>query len=259
MAYPAPSYFQQFVPLGALKRSLNTYPAIARENINIYEAGQYTNQADVVVRLPAVDHDTVPPGVTYPPTYKFTIPRSGSLPGEIEVTSETTIGATRRLIEIEGEPNTVALNFANPMDPGGGFTVGAVAQEEALCRCSTLYNFLEALPAMYENYRRNRWLFTDYMSLVRDVPIFRDDEYDFLERPFFASFITCAAPVASKYLSGKGDPKQLYTVLETRVKKIVQCAIQNGFTNAVFGAFGAGAFGNNSKDVAMVFRKVLID
>jgi uncharacterized protein (TIGR02452 family) len=84
--------------------------------------------------------------VTFRPAHVFEVPECDPLPGEIEITGETTVGALRRLIEIEGEANSVGLNFANPVERGGGFLRGAIAQEEAICRCSVLYNLLRTLP-----------------------------------------------------------------------------------------------------------------
>jgi uncharacterized protein (TIGR02452 family) len=167
-------------------------------------------------------------------------------------------GALRHLMKIEGESNSVALNFANPITPGGGFLNWAVAQEEAICRCSVLYDLLLTLPEMYEKVDPNDPLFTDYMNLLRNVPIIRDDQYDFLEKPFFASFITCAAPLAFRYWQIESNGERLYSALQGRIRKIVQCAIAGGFTNIVLGAFGCGAFANKSEDVAQMFREVLI-
>jgi uncharacterized protein (TIGR02452 family) len=253
------SWFSSFVPRQGLKRSYTTYRALARENMAIYLTGKYEHPAGVEVSIAEANAAAAASGATFPPSHVFALPPAGALPGAVEITGETTIGALHRLVAIEGEPNSVGLNFANPEEPGGGFLRGAVAQEEAICRCSTLYDLLLTQPEMYVKVAENDGLYTDYMSLIRDVPIIRDDQYEFLEKPFLASFITCAAPIAFMYQEVSSDERRLYNALEVRIRKIVQCAIVGGFTNVVLGAFGCGAFGNSTENVAAMFKKVLID
>ena len=193
----------------------------------------------------------------YRPDYAFKTEFRTSCAGEIEFTCETTTGACHRLIVREEIPKTVALNFANPEEPGGGFLRGALAQEECICRTSILYNILsnDALSEMYENCPPD-YLFSDYMSLVSGVPMIRDDEYELLDEPFLADFITCAAPLASRF---RGEKEELDLAMKTRIRKIIQCAAENGYDAIILGAFGCGAFGNSTKDVAHAFREVLVD
>src|SRR3954471_3909313 len=56
----------------------------------------------------------------------------------VEVTSETTLEACRRLAREPGvaDRQVLALNFASATEPGGGFLRGSQAQEESLCRSS---------------------------------------------------------------------------------------------------------------------------
>ncbi len=110
----------------------------------------------------------------------------------VQVSNETTLGASRPLHDAGLRP--LALNFANGIQPGGGFLHGARAQEEALCRSSALYSTLVEDP-MYESHRqRISPDSTDWAIYSPDVPVFRSDDGTNLDDPWLLSFITCAAP-----------------------------------------------------------------
>jgi uncharacterized protein (TIGR02452 family) len=116
----------------------------------------------------------------------------------VQVTNETTLGASRRLVERGLRP--LALNFANGIHPGGGFLGGgflggARAQEDVLCRSSALYQTLVG-DSLYEEHRTRQLPdSTDWAIYSPDVPVFRMDDGAELQHPWLLSFITCAPPM----------------------------------------------------------------
>ncbi len=60
----------------------------------------------------------------------------------ISLSGDRTFQAAVRLMQTYPGDRIAVMNFANAFVPGGGVTVGATAQEESLCRCSTLYPVL---------------------------------------------------------------------------------------------------------------------
>lgn len=228
--------------------------AIAKETIEITNKGSYTLD-DREVKLPKHDFAAV---VVYSPEkgaelLKLRIPDEELC--RVTVTAEDSFQAAQRF------KKPFVMNFANAHHPGGGFMLGANAQEEALCRCSTLYASINSRAAS-EMYRYNNShvsaVESDYMLYSPDVCVFRDNKCQLLEKPFMASVMTLPAPNrhgAAMLTSGK-------TIRETMMRRIrimLAAAAVRGHNALVLGAWGCGAFGNKPEDVSGYFREVLVD
>jgi uncharacterized protein (TIGR02452 family) len=182
-----------------------------------------------------------------------TLPSDEQVPStetRVQVTNETTLGASQRLVEQGWRP--LALNFANGIHPGGGFLRGARAQEEVLCRSSALYQTIVGDP-MYEEHRKRPLPdSTDWAIYSPDVPVFRMDDGTELLNPWLLSFITCAAPYAPRI----GQP-QAGDLLQKRIHRVLGIAQSYGYSVLVLGAWGCGAFANDTHRTARDFRQAL--
>lgn len=190
---------------------------------------------------------------------KVSIPPPADLPDRrspahtetrVQVANETTLIASRRLTK--RGLKTLALNFANGVQPGGGFLRGARAQEEVLCRSSALYHTLADDP-MYEAHQ-DRPLpdSSDWVIYSPEVPVFRTDEGTELDQPWLLSFVTCAAPFAPTV--GQPESREL---LRRRIHRVLGVARAYGQETLVLGAWGCGAFGNDPDTTARDFREAL--
>ncbi len=168
----------------------------------------------------------------------------------VQVCNESTMAAARRLQE--QYPRVLALNFANGVNPGGGFLHGARAQEEALCRSSALYATLEGDPMYAAHRARPRHDSTPWAIYSPDVPFFRTDEGTPLVEPWLLSVVTCAAPVVPEV------PKaEAADLLAERIRRVLAVAHAYGHTALVLGAWGCGAFRNDPQRAARDFRTAL--
>lgn len=155
--------------------------------------------------------------------------------------------------------NILVLNFANPVNPGGGVRHGARAQEEDLCSKSSLLFSLESTHAQ-RYYRYNKSLHTymgsDAIILTPNVEIVKDINGELLEKSIIVSVITCAAPMITQGMEGLDD-EQYKELFYNRICGMLKCAAYWGYQVLVLGAFGCGAFGNDAKLVSDLFYKAL--
>ncbi len=167
-----------------------------------------------------------------------------------------------------GNDTTAVLNFASACNPGGGVLSGSGAQEESLCRISTLYPSLaygeNALP-YYEYHRtHNNHDYSDTMLFTPDVVFFKSDETipELLERKDWkeASVITSAAPnlIYERWETMNEERREeLRAIFIRRISRILSIASVNNIDNLILGAFGCGAFHNSPAMVAGCFREVI--
>ena len=168
--------------------------------------------------------------------------------------------------------NVAVLNFASATNPGGGVVHGSFAQEECLCRCSTLYCNLTEKAMMDKFYTPHREfgnaLHNDDIIYTPGVVVFKSDAYSNLYQNKTVNVITCAAPnlrecPVNKYNAEKNTTKieisdeDLLKLHEKRGRAILETARYFGNENVVLGAFGCGAFKNDPEIVARAYKNIL--
>ena len=227
---------------------------LGEEAVHVARQGRYAlPHGGLEVVIDAEIGNAVKRTVHYPPDHVHAEPRPGDAATEFEVTNETTLSAARRQLGRGLRP--AALNFASATSPGGGFLHGARAQEEYLCRSSTLHACLHGSP-MYALHRAlGDPLYTDAMSYSPDVPVFRGDDHATIPDPWTLSFITSAACLATE-VPGLDQPK-IGPVMWSRMLKVLSVAQRHGHDALVLGAWGCGAFGNDGSLIAGMFRQAL--
>ncbi len=187
-------------------------------------------------------------------------------PATVKVTKNSSFNAARNY-----GGKIAVLNFASATNPGGGVTKGSTAQEECLCRCSTLYPVLSNVKFNEPFYKHHKEhgnaLHNDDIIYSPNIHIIKSDNYNNLYRPFVVNVITCAAPnlretPANAYNHECGEkPKisdvELLKLHENRGRNILRVAAEHGNETVILGAFGCGAFKNKPEIVAQAYKNIL--
>lgn len=178
----------------------------------------------------------------------------------VQVVNEDSLVCAERVVGQDPAGERVlpplVLNFANPHTPGGGVKLGASAQEEELCRRSTLYASLisDAARGFYrDNKGVDRHLFSHGILVSPCVEVFADAKGRALEKPFTVAVMTAPAPLAK----GVRDKAALRETVDVRVDGMLDVAARCGYTKLVLGAWGCGAFGNDPEQMADAFAEGL--
>ncbi|KAF2111589.1 hypothetical protein BDV96DRAFT_582434 [Lophiotrema nucula] len=210
------------------------------DDLSISPTAQESRPRDnLKIRIVATDTLTAAHMLTFPSNY-----------GEV--------GSTLR--SNKKQPNTLILNMASPLRPGGGVLTGATSQEEFLCARTTL------LPSLKESFYRLPELGGVY---THDVMVFRNHlplgdskgELGLGER--FWIDVVSAGMLCFPDLEGEEDEEKRLSkadmqFVEQKMRAVMRIACMKGAKKIVLGAWGAGAYGNPVRDVAEAWRRVLL-
>ena len=171
------------------------------------------------------------------------------------------VDMARGMIAADAAKPVLVLNFANPVNIGGGVYKGAKTQEEDLCRRSSLLRSLETQHSLrYYNYNRklHTHMGSDAMIFSPEVEIFRDEHGELMDHTVIVAVLTCAAPMISYGLEGMSE-SEYRGMFYDRIVSVLKCAAYFGYEDLVLGAWGCGAFGNDAAVVSDLFCKAFME
>ena len=165
----------------------------------------------------------------------------------------TNLDSVSAVLKYNGNKKAV-LNFASYKNPGGMFIKGSKAQEECLCHESFLYNVLKEETDYYNwnNQHKNKALYLNRALYSPDVIFVKDN------KTTTCDVITCAAPnkiAAQNYQNITNEENT--EVLKSRIEFILNIARENKVDTIILGAYGCGVFGQQTEEVAEIFKNYL--
>ena len=192
----------------------------------------------------------------------------------ISVSGDRSYQAAMSLHRENPDAKIAVMNFANAFHAGGGVAKGSSAQEECLCRTSTLYPLLYRRTLRDSFYKHHHDLntpkATDSLVYTEGVIICKTDE-DLPKRMpkedwVTVDVITIAAPdlrdksnIHAPLVNGGTymNDAELFGYHVKRAIHMLTCAAAKGADILVLGAFGCGAFQNNPEVVARAYKIAL--
>ena len=261
---------------GDAKRALLT--KVFTHNLDIFRDGAYRTETDRVVTLP-VSGAFVEDSEMFSAPIKLKNDTKGDSPllYHFDVLNQDCILVTRDLVE-QGY-NPALLNMASLYHPGGGVLQGSSAQEEDLCRRSTLaislYQFslpggrygdladMVGVKRRAERYPMDNTYGGIYSPGITFFRATKDEGYALLDNPFRAAVISVASlnynpKHGHNSLDENGNiPEADKPVLKEKIRTILHIGILKGHDSLVLGALGCGAFCTPPAQMARLFHQVL--
>jgi len=155
--------------------------------------------------------------------------------------------------------NVVVLNMANPFHPITNVRKKSCTQEENLCKRSSLLYSLNSREASkyYESNQKSENVNNNSTLIISPyVEVIKDRYGELYEDSVVVSVVTCAAPIADSAIR---ETKGYSDLFYKRIIDLLVCLAYYKYDYLVLGAWGCGAFGNDAKNIAALFKKAICE
>ncbi|KAL1302892.1 hypothetical protein AAFC00_003219 [Neodothiora populina] len=220
--------------------------------------------------------------VVDPPSPETSVASGASCPMTIRLRQTDTLTAARQLTpssrhasistltETTQKPkNVCVLSMASPVRAGGGFLEGATSQEEFLCMRTTLY------PSLWDDF----YSLPQFGGIITpDVMVHRDSTPEAADLTKRERFFVDVISSSMMRFPGSANSRRFEAdegleaacscgvsycdrdrdIVTQKMRAVLQIAQQQGAERLVLGAWGCGAYGHPAKEVAKIWRRVLL-
>lgn len=250
--------------------------AVYDNNCEIFAAGGYVTTSGKEVMLPTKERDAMLEGtVVYAEPFSVAdVPMLDVAPRK-EVHNEECLVMAKRLKD--NGYNPAVLNLADLAIACGLYEKGSNAQEESLCRQTTLsqslyqYFLPQRAAAVSVRFRAAGYPMNERNGgIYSPVKVIRNGAasgYALLDEPWEVGIISVAGLDFGKRqgrdlryaTADKGYTDAGRKLMREKIRTIYRIALRHGHDALVLGALGCGTFGNRPETVAFLFRQVLTE
>lgn len=237
------------------------------DTVECCRRGYYINRFGDKVEIPVTD-GTTDGTAFYTNKDMFNVNDVPALaePTVIKIANRDCLVTAKYLIDNGYHP--AVLNMASRHNPGGGVVNGSGAQEENVCRRTSLHRSIfcygefaakYGLPASPEGKRYPMdhtygGIYTPSVTVIKDE---EDNRYQYLDTPYSVDFISVAG-VNNPDLDANGIfTPEIAETIRCKIRTILRLGLHHGNDSLVLGALGCGAFHNPPEQVAVLFKEVL--
>lgn len=169
----------------------------------------------------------------------------------VEVRNQDCVDTLIDLSETNDPAHIVLLCMASDYHPGGGVKKGCAAQEEHLCRHSTLYQTLMKIKI------QNVYPITEPFILPT-VTFFSHIDYEKSRVKNLKKDITCAVLMSAAVRKREtGFNEEDIIESRRRIDALLKLCAQQGYKILILSAYGCGAYRNPPKVIASIFKELL--